>query len=240
VLISPPTSSGDDEDRGLSFEQVHKKYEAKIYNLIFRLVGNHDDAEELAVETFLNAWKAWDRFRGEARVSTWLHQIALNNCKNRFKQNDRRKGREVMSLDERVETDAGDAIGREVADWRYVPERALLEGEFSRQLHKAIEALAPEYREVLVLAEMEDMSYEQIAEMLNLTIPAVKTRLHRARQKIKQRLEPYYRGWGAGGGLPSASNTGADPSVKRDGANSGGGAAVRRSRGSDAAAGSSS
>jgi RNA polymerase sigma-70 factor (ECF subfamily) len=238
VLISPPTSSGDDEDRGLSFEQVHKKYEAKIYNLIFRLVGNHDDAEELAVETFLNAWKAWDRFRGEARVSTWLHQIALNNCKNRFKQNDRRKGREVMSLDERVETDAGDAIGREVADWRYVPERALLEGEFSRQLHKAIEALAPEYREVLVLAEMEDMSYEQIAEMLDLTIPAVKTRLHRARQKIKQRLEPYYRGWGAGGGLPGASsgggNTGADPSVKRDGS------VVRRSRGSDAAAGSSS
>jgi len=192
------TSPGDDEDRKLSFEQIHKKYEAKIYNVILRMVNNPDDADDLTLETFVNAWRAWPRFRFESKVSTWLHQIALNNCKNRFKQNDRRKEREVMSLDDKVETDGGDAISREVADWRYVPERALLDREFSLQLQKAIDALAPEYREVLILCEMEDMSYEDIAQTLNLTIAAVKTRLHRARQKIKQRLEPYYRGWGPG------------------------------------------
>lgn len=191
-------SAGDDEDRRLSFEQIHLKYQDRIYNLILRLVGNPDDAEDLTGETFINAWRAWDRFRGEAKVYTWLHQIALNNCKNRYKQNDRRREREVLSLDDNVETDSGDAIGREVADWRQVPERVLLDREFSLQLDKAINALAPEYREVLLLREMEDMSYEDIAETLNLTIAAVKTRLHRARQKVEQRLEPYYRGWNPG------------------------------------------
>ena len=197
---SPPgASGGDDDDRKLSFEQVHKKYEAKIFNLILRLVNNREDAEDLTVETFVNAYRAWGRFRGDARVSTWLHQIALNNCKNRFKQNDRRKEREPISLDDRVETDGGDSLSREVADSRNDPQRVLLDTELSLQMRRAIDALAPEYREVLVLCEMEDMSYEEIARVLGLSVPAVKTRLHRARQKVKQRLEPYYRGWGAGG-----------------------------------------
>jgi len=197
-----PTGAGggDDDDRRLTFEQVHKKYQAKIFNLILRLVNDRDDAEDLTVETFLNAYRAWGRFRGDARVSTWLHQIALNNCKNRFKQNDRRKEREPISLDDRVETEGGDSLSREVADWRNVPERVLLESELSLQMRRAIDALPPEYREVLVLCEMEDMSYEEIARVLGLSVPAVKTRLHRARQKVKQRLEPYYRGWGPGGG----------------------------------------
>ncbi len=190
---NPPV---DDEDRGLSFEQIHRKYETKIFNLILRLVNNREDAEDLTVETFVNAYRAWDRFRGDARVSTWLHQIAVNNCKNRFKQNDRRREFEPISLDDSIETDSGE-MGREVADYRDIPERVLLENEFSAQIKKAIDALAPEYRMVLVLCEMEDMSYEEIARTLDLSVPAVKTRLHRARQKVKQRLEPYYRGWGA-------------------------------------------
>ena len=190
---NPPV---DDEDRGLSFEAIHRKYETKIFNLILRLVNNREDAEDLTLETFINAFRAWDRFRGDARVSTWLHQIAVNNCKNRFKQNDRRREFEPISLDDAIETDSGE-MGREVADWRDVPERLLLEKEFSTQMQRAIDALAPEYRMVLILCEMEGMSYEEIAQTLDLTVPAVKTRLHRARQKVKQRLEPYYRGWGA-------------------------------------------
>ena len=184
----------DDEDRRLSFEQIQQKYESKIFNLILRLVNNHEDAQDLTVETFLNAYRAWDRFRGEARVSTWLHQIALNNCKNRFKQRDRQREREPISLDDAIDTDSGE-LGREVPDWRGVPESVLLEKELSGQIQRAIDALAPEYKEVLVLCEMEDMSYEEIARVTGLTIPAVKTRLHRARKMIQRRLEPYYRGW---------------------------------------------
>jgi len=183
-----------DEDRSLTFEQIHRKYEKKIYNLILRLVGDPEDAEDLTVETFMNAYRSWGRFRGDARVSTWLHQIAVNNCKNRFKQKDRRRDREPVSLDDAIDTDSGE-LSREVADWRDVPERRLLDKELARQIQRAVEALAPEYRMVLVLAQMEDMSYEEIARVTRLSVPAVKTRLHRARNMMRRRLEPYYRGW---------------------------------------------
>lgn len=187
------SSSIEDDDRKLTFEQVHRKYETKIFNLILRMVGDREDAEELTVETFLNAYRAWGRFRGDARVSTWLHQIAVNNCKNRFKQRDRQREREPISLDDSIETDSGE-LSREVADWRTAPERVLMDQEMTSQIQKAVEALPPEYRTVLVLSLMEDMSYEQIAQITNLSVPAVKTRLHRARNRMKQRLEHYYRG----------------------------------------------
>ncbi|MDX1933593.1 MAG: sigma-70 family RNA polymerase sigma factor [Capsulimonadales bacterium] len=182
-----------DEDRSLDFEAITKKYYAKIYNLILRLVGNHEDAEDLTVETFYNAFRAWGRFRGDAKVSTWLHQIAVNNCKNRFKQKDRQREREPISLDDSIETDSGE-LSREVADWRAAPEQMVLSKEFAEQVRKAVEALPVEYRMVLLL-EQEDHSYEEIARITNLSVPAVKTRLHRARIRVRQRLEPYYRGW---------------------------------------------
>jgi RNA polymerase sigma-70 factor (ECF subfamily) len=183
-----------DEDRNLTFEEIHRKYQSKIFNLILRVVGNRDDAEDLTVDTFVNAYRAWGRFRGDARVSTWLHQIAINNCKNRFKQKDRRRDREPISLDDVIDTESGE-LSREVADWRNVPERRLMEQELARQIQRAVDALAPEYRTVLVLAQMEDMSYEEIAAVTKLSVPAVKTRLHRARNMMRRRLEPYYRGW---------------------------------------------
>lgn len=182
-----------DDDRKLTFEQIHKKYQPKIYNLILRIIGDHDDAEDLTVETFVNAYRAWERFRGDARVSTWLHQIAVNNCKNRFKQRDRQREREPVSLDDGIETDSGE-LGREVADWRNVPEQALMDKEFAARLHRAVESLKPDYKVVFVLAEVDDLSYDEIARVTELTVPAVKTRLHRARNMVRQKLEPYYRG----------------------------------------------
>lgn len=184
----------NDTDRNLPFEQIQKKYQDKIFNLILRMVRDRDDAEDLTVETFVNAYKHWGRFRGEARVSTWLHQIAYNNCKNHFKQKDRRRDREPISLDDAIETDGGE-LTREVADWRAAPERLLLEGELAQRTQEAVDALPEEYRTVLVLALQEDLSYEEIARITGLSLPAVKTRLHRARNRVKQRLEPYYRGW---------------------------------------------
>jgi RNA polymerase sigma-70 factor (ECF subfamily) len=196
----PPRSTGmsgeppPDEDRGLTFEQIHRKYQAKIFNLILRMVGDRDDAEDLTVETFVNAYRHWERFRGESRVSTWLHQIAVNNCKNRFKQRDRQRDRVPVSLDDSIETDSGE-LSREVADWTTAPERLLMDQELAAKIQEAVDALPDEYRIVLILAERDDLSYEEIAKITDLSVPAVKTRLHRARLKMRQRLEPYYRGW---------------------------------------------
>ena len=187
-----------DEDRNLSFDQIKAKYEGRIYSLIYRMVNDPDDAQDLTVETFLNAWRHWGRFRGDAQVYTWLYQIAVNNCKNRFKQRDRQRGREVMSLDDSIETDSGE-MGREVADWTAAPERLLMDKELMQKLQEAVASLAPEYREVLILAQYDGLPYEEIAKILGLTEPTVKTRLHRARLKVRQRLEPYYQGWMASG-----------------------------------------
>ena len=183
-----------DEDRTLTFDQIKAKYEGRIYSLIYRMVNDPDDAQDLTVETFLNAWRHWGRFRGDAQVYTWLYQIAVNNCKNRFKQRDRKRGREVMSLDDSIATDSGE-VGREVADWSAAPERLLMDKELLQKLQEAVDSLTPEYRDVLVLAQYEGMPYEEIARVLGLTEPTVKTRLHRARLKVRQRLEPYYQGW---------------------------------------------
>jgi RNA polymerase sigma-70 factor, ECF subfamily len=183
----------DDADRGLTFDQIKDKYQEKIYSLILRMVSNPDDAEDLTIETFLNAWRAWERFRGEARVSTWLHQIAYNNCKNFYKQRDRQRDREAMSLDDNLDTDSGD-VSREIPDWSAAPERVFLNQELVLLIQKYIADLQPDYRVVLLLSLKDDMSYEEIAQVTGLTVPAVKTRLHRARQKMQQRLAPYYKG----------------------------------------------
>ena len=185
-----------EDDRGLSFDQIKEKYQLRIYNLILRMIGpeNPDDAEDLTVETFVNAWRAWSKFRRDAQVYTWLYQIACNLCKNWYKQKGRKREREGYSLDDTLDSDSGE-LSREVADWRSAPEKLLLETEFGQKIREAVDALPPEYREVLVLDLWEDLPYEEIATILGLSVPAVKTRLHRARNKVRQRLEPYYRGW---------------------------------------------
>lgn len=189
-----PGGRGSDDDRGLTFEQIHRKYQTRVYNLILRMVNDPEEALDLTQETFTNAWRSWDRFRGDARVYTWLYQIAYNNCKNWFKTRHRRRERESISLDDAIETDSGE-LSRDVADWSAAPESLLLSGEMSAQIRKAVDALAPEYRDILILAQWEELPYEEIARITGLSVPAVKTRLHRARQKVRQRLEPYYRGW---------------------------------------------
>lgn len=183
-----------DDDHGLDFQQVHALYQARVYNLVLRLVGDPEEAMDLTQETFANAWRAWGRFRGDARVYTWLYQIAVNNCKNWYKARQRRRERESISLDQVGDGETGGTT-REIPDWRGVPEEVLLEQEMQAQIRKAVDALPPEYREILILAQWEDLPYEDIAQITGLTVPAVKTRLHRARQKVRQRLEPYYRGW---------------------------------------------
>ncbi|MFY7954407.1 MAG: sigma-70 family RNA polymerase sigma factor [Armatimonadaceae bacterium] len=183
-----------DLDRDLDFQQLHLKYQGRVYNLILRMVGDPDEAMDLTQETFANAWRAWGRFRGDSRVFTWLYQIAYNNCKNWYKARQRRRERESVSLDHPVDAEGG-GVSREIPDWDAAPEQMLLDKEMQEQIRRAVDALPAEYRDILVLAQWEDLPYEEIARITGLTIPAVKTRLHRARQKVRQRIEPYYRGW---------------------------------------------
>ncbi len=179
------------------FDALYAKYGPQIFNTIFQWIGDYDEATDLTQETFLSAYKAREQFRGDAKVYTWLYRIAHNHCKNRFKQRDRQREMEGPSLDAGLSGDGADegeaAPVREIADWSGSPARRLEQKELQAQINRAVDGLASEYRVVLVLREVDGLSYGEIAQATGLTLEAVKTRLNRARAMVRQRIEPYLK-----------------------------------------------
>jgi RNA polymerase sigma-70 factor (ECF subfamily) len=182
-----------DVDRNLDFNALVAKYEKRIFNIIYRMLGDYEEATDLTQETFISAFKHYDRFRGEAKVFTWLYQIARNLCINRVRQRDRQRALHIESLDQPRDPDDDDSLTREVADWRNAPHAVLEEKELRQRILKAIESLPPDYKEVVVLREFQGMSYNEMVEATGLTLENVKTRLSRARGMLRRKLEAYYR-----------------------------------------------
>lgn len=175
------------------FDSLTERYYKTLFNVIYQWIGDYEEAAELTQETFISAYRARDQFRGDARLYTWLYRIAHNHCKNRFKQRDRQREIEGPSLDAGLAADEASQASREVADWSFSPSRLLEQKELRALIEKTIDGLASEYRVVLILREMEDLSYNEIAEVTGLTLEAVKTRLNRARNMVRQRVEPYLK-----------------------------------------------
>lgn len=190
---TPSGATLNDEDRSLTFEAIVAKYERKIFNLILRCIGDREEAEDLTQETFVNAFKSFETFRGECKIHTWLCQIALNQCKNRFRQRDRRRTVEGPSLD--APTSHGDEPLRplEIPDWDQSPQEVLIRNETHRYVLRAIESLPAEYRAVIVLCDLQQLSYQEIAQATGLTLEAVKTRIHRGRLMLRRKLDAYLR-----------------------------------------------
>ena len=176
---------------------LYARYGKQIFNTIYQWIGDYSEAEDLTQETFLSAYKARDQFRGDSRLHTWLYRIAHNHCKNRFKQRDRQREMEGPSLDAGIPAEAADfgetGAPREIADWSQSPSRLLEQKELQAQINRAVDSLASEYRIVLVLREVDGLSYTEIAEATGLTLEAVKTRLNRARAMVRQKVEPYLK-----------------------------------------------
>ena len=178
------------------FDGLYARYGKQLFNAIFQWIGDYEEAADLTQETFVSAYRARDQFRGDARIYTWLYRIAYNHCKNRFKQRDRQRQMEGASLDAGVADGEGDELiseTREIADWSYSPARVLEQKELRALVDRAVESLASEYKVVLLLREVDGLSYNDIAEVTGLTMEAVKTRLNRARGMVRQRVEPYYK-----------------------------------------------
>ena len=183
-----PAAGGAAEPTVADFAGLFDRYQKKIFNLIYRLVGDYDDAADLTSETFVLALRAQDRFRGESQPYTWLYRIAVNLAKNHFRRKSVRQGVDAGSLDE-----PGDEAGaeREVADWSQTPQRMLEARELQQVLHEAIQALSEEARLVVVLRDLQGLSYQEMAEVLDTTPEIVKARLFRARSALRKRLAPY-------------------------------------------------
>jgi len=198
--MSVPPAGGRDNDRDSkiasdsvpAFDALVAAYEKKIFNVIYRVLGDYEEAADLTQETFISAYKSFDRFRGEAKVYTWLYQIAINHCRNRLRQRGRSRALQIESLDQPREWEE-EGAGREISDLTHAPHVVLEEKELRQRILAAVESLPPDYREVVVLREIQGLSYNEIADATHLSLDNVKTRLSRARAMLRRKLEPYYR-----------------------------------------------
>jgi RNA polymerase sigma-70 factor, ECF subfamily len=171
-----------------AFEEIVRLYQHKVYNLLFRMLGNQDEAEEVAQEVFVTVFKAIDTFRGEAKFSTWLYRIAANHSKNRLKYLGRRSYKATGELTEAAEAEAQDAQPASIRPHVDGPD-AVLEGlELERAVQRGIAELDEEHRVLIILRDVEDLSYEEIAAITGLELGTVKSRLHRARLQLKEYL----------------------------------------------------
>lgn len=186
-----------------AFEQLVTMYQDRIYALSYQLTGNYADAQDLAQNVFIRAYRALPGFRNEADFGTWLHRIAVN-----LSINEKRRKKPDVSLDNPVQTDEGE-MPRLVASNGDSPEEAYEKKEFSNMVREALWELSEEHRAVLVLREMQGYSYDEIAQMLDCTLGTVKSRINRARQALKKQIVriaanngrnlPYYNGHRGGG-----------------------------------------
>jgi RNA polymerase sigma-70 factor, ECF subfamily len=173
---------------------VEENYRS-IYNLIHSYIaGEPEEAEDLTLQTFENAFAAAGRFRGDADVRTWVFRIAINVCKNRIRHRQTRRKVESFSLDAPV-TAAGEEGGEtvEVADESLSPAGVAEARELRQVLRQAIGELPEDYRTVLLL-KLEDLSYKEIADVLGVTVETIKSRLFRARWALKQKVSHYVDG----------------------------------------------
>jgi RNA polymerase sigma-70 factor, ECF subfamily len=172
-----------------AFETLVERYERKIFRLTMNITQNREDAEDAMQEAFLKAYEHLGEFQGNSRFYTWLVRIAVNQALMKL----RKRRPNQVSLDEEVDT-GEDTIPREVEDWGPSPEDRYEQRELSGILSQVIAELDPPFRVVFQLRDIEELSTEETAEALGLSVPAVKSRLLRARLKLRQKLTRYFRG----------------------------------------------
>ena len=171
-----------------AFELLVARYQKKMLNISFRLVGDYDDACDVVQDVFVSAYRNITTFRGDAKFSTWLTTITLNLSKNRLKQVRSRQGHEAFSLDDPIRTDDGEMTVDPPSNEPSVLER-MEQRDIRTKVQDCIKALEADFREVLVLRDMQDFSYEEIGAMLKTREGTVKSRLFRARDMVKECLK---------------------------------------------------
>jgi len=168
-----------------AFNEIVKRYQLKVYNLVLRMIGNPAEAEDLAQEVFITVFRAIDRFRGESKFSTWLYRVTVNHCKNRLKYLGRRGHHRTQSIDDMHEQDFGAPLKRSVDH----PDQILMGYELERAIKQAIGELNEEHRVLIILRDIESLTYQEIAGIVDLPVGTVKSRLHRARLALKKRMD---------------------------------------------------
>ncbi len=172
-----------------AFGDLISKYERRIYRMARQITQNDEDAEDVLQETFLKAFEHLDSFQGQSKFYTWLTRIAVNESLMKLRK---RKSDRTVSLDENIETEE-EPIVREIAVWDDTPELRYSQEEMRQILDKAIDGLKPIFRTVFILRDVEELSTEETAEVLGLSIAAVKSRLLRARLQLREKLTRIFK-----------------------------------------------
>ena len=171
-----------------AFECLVQRHQGMLLNVAFRMTGVYEDACDVVQDAFVNAWQKMGDFRGEAKLSTWLTAIVINLSRNRRQQMQLSQRRGAYSLNAPVPGTDGDDLPDPPADGPSVLER-LEEAELREFLRRCLDALSAEFREVLVLRDMQELTYEEVGGVLNLREGTVKSRLFRARDAVKDCLK---------------------------------------------------
>jgi len=177
--------SGDRE----KFHELIRPYERQVYLTALSLIKNETEAEDVAQEAILRAYRKLGSFRGDAKFSTWLIAITLNEARTRLRDNKRA----IFDSLDNHDSEEGDYTPAALTDWREVPSEALERQEIRELMHKAVAELPDSFRQVVVLRDMEELSVNETAEALGISISLVKVRLHRARLLLQKRLVPLLR-----------------------------------------------
>ena len=181
--LTPPaqeqsTSAGDSED----FDAIVEKHSDFVYNVAFRVMGSPQEAEDVAQDAFLSAYRAYDRFRGQSQLTTWLYRITMNAALMRLRKTKKARTLTHTGIDE-----------VEVIDWTKNPHKDALDSELGDKLREGIDLLEPDLRAALVLRDVQGLSNAEAAEALDITVSALKSRLHRARMIVRRYLEDYVK-----------------------------------------------
>src|SRR5678816_2506279 len=172
-----------------AFEQLVSRYDRNVFRIAQHITQNREDAEDVVQDAFLKAYQKLDQFQGNSKFYTWIVRIAVNEALMKLRK---RKSDKLVSMDEDVETDEG-TITREFADWSPNPEQQYNQAELNDILSRTIQGLPASFRTVFVLRDVEGLSTEETADALGLSIPAVKSRLLRARLQLRERLNKYFK-----------------------------------------------
>ena len=172
-----------------AFAELVNRYERKIYRLAKNITRNDEDAEDVLQDAFLKAYTHLDNFKGDSKFYTWIVRIAVNEALMRLRK---RKTDRSVPLDEPVEL-GEETVQREIAVWEDNPEQQYSQEEWRKILDEAVESLKPDFRTVFVLRDIEELSTEETAETLGISVPAVKSRLLRARLALRERLTRQFK-----------------------------------------------
>ncbi|HEX3694260.1 MAG TPA: sigma-70 family RNA polymerase sigma factor [Polyangia bacterium] len=171
-----------------AFNEIVGRYGDKVFSLVYRMIGSRPEAEDIAQEVFVTVFKTIDGFRGESKFSTWLLRIAANQCKNRIKYLARRPVG-AAAFDETVDSDGDAALPAPAQGHIDAPDVLMEAAEMESLTQAAIAELDEDHRLLIVLRDVEELSYQEIGEITGLAEGTIKSRLHRARMSIKEHLD---------------------------------------------------